>query len=313
MDVNVRQNRQMRSMMIALGIAMLATVGAMFIPAVLLENVTGAAGLSELVPATAAPLGDTARALFAFSTGALTLAVLSVLLMRRDVASVSPAMVEPSLSNMAEGDDFSPSMMDRIANIRLPVIKLPRMPWVKDEDDITELADLPKLRNGDGHPDAPPRRPLLATQDLPVLGLPISNKVSAPADISAATEPAAPVAETILKPVASETAAVSVDTSLTLDEMVAQLEASVQQRQQQLAELEIVAANLTLAKHNDALDVTPDQHIETPPTLETFIQPVQTERPFLEVVPDSPATQDDMDEALTAALATLHRMNGTNR
>ena len=32
--------------------------------------------------------------------------------------------------------------------------------------DITDLEDLPKLRSGDAHPDAPPRRPFSANRDL---------------------------------------------------------------------------------------------------------------------------------------------------
>ncbi|MEY4573984.1 MAG: hypothetical protein RL251_106 [Pseudomonadota bacterium] len=70
----------------ALGIAMagaaLAAVTTMLVPVSLLEGVAESSGLSELIPAAGAPLGDTARAFIAFATGAMTLAVLSYLLLR---------------------------------------------------------------------------------------------------------------------------------------------------------------------------------------------------------------------------------------
>lgn len=51
-----------------------AAAATMFIPAEIIESLTMASGLSELVPATAAPLGDTARALIAFATGVTAMA-----------------------------------------------------------------------------------------------------------------------------------------------------------------------------------------------------------------------------------------------
>jgi hypothetical protein len=62
--------------------AALAAVTMMFVPVSLLEGVARSSGLSELLPAAGAPLGDTARACIAFATGAMTLAVLSYLLLR---------------------------------------------------------------------------------------------------------------------------------------------------------------------------------------------------------------------------------------
>jgi hypothetical protein len=62
--------------------AALAAVTTMLVPVSLLEGVAESSGLSELIPAVGAPLGDTARAFIAFATGAMTLAVLSYLLLR---------------------------------------------------------------------------------------------------------------------------------------------------------------------------------------------------------------------------------------
>jgi hypothetical protein len=62
--------------------AALAAVTTMLVPVSLLEGVAESSGLSELIPAAGAPLGDTARAFIAFAIGAMTLAVLSYLLLR---------------------------------------------------------------------------------------------------------------------------------------------------------------------------------------------------------------------------------------
>lgn len=313
MNAKLKQNRQMRSLGLALLASILAAVATMFVPASVLESITGASGLSELVPATAAPLGDTARALIAFGTGALTLALMAVLLLRQNNNAPKPdAQVVPA-AGMFEDDDrnFVQSLKDRITNIRLP-----KMPWVKGEDDITELSDLPKLRGGDIHPDAPARRPLSATQDLPVLDLTAAEKLEPEepvaewaADIvspAANVEPVEAFAEAVVvSPIPVE------DIQPSLAEMVAQLEAAVSERHKQLVDLEIVAANLAAGRAEPAIASEP---IAKPaPEADIFVEPVRAERPPLEVVPASPAKADDMDEALAAALATLHRMNGTDR
>ena len=317
MDSTLKQNRQMRSMGLALGGSILAAVATMFVPVSVLESITGSSGLSELVPATAAPLGDTARALIAFGVGALTLAILAVALLRhnnvappRDVATVPADIVEE--------DDriFASSLKERISKIELP-----RMPWIKGDDEITELSDLPRLRGGDVHPDAPARRPLSAILDLPVFDLTERAMEPTPKPVESietveTTEPDEPVelvTSVETEPVAQPT---MVETQPTLAEMVAQLEASVAQRQQQLAELEIVATNLAATK------AEPVEEIELPSAAIETEAPVEVLRPEWRPLgmvprpldkPDGNDEPDDMDEALAAALATLHRMNGTGR
>ena len=319
-------NSQVKAVAMAMAGATLAAVSTMFVPVAMLESVTGATGLSELIPAARAPLGDTARALIAFGAGAFTLSTLTYLLLRFDGAPAQrPAPVqaaEPSVPDwMVDDEDQKPTFADRLARLRMPALALPKMPWQHDEDAITELADLPKLRNGDTHPDAPPRRPLLATQDLPVLELadvatevtvePAVEEVGAQepvADVAVAEmapEPVAPVAEElpVVAPVAAE------DVQPTLAEMVAQLEAAVAERQKQLAELESVAA--VLAVRQPAPVVDDDAHVEVLADADVSIEPTRDGRPTLEVVHDVAAVQDDnMDSALAAALATLKRMNG---
>ena len=319
MDSTLKQNRQMRSMGLALGGSILAAVATMFVPVSVLESVTGSSGLSELVPATAAPLGDTARALIAFGAGALTLAILAVALLRQN--NVSPARDAAAVpADIVEEDDriFASSLKERISKIELP-----RMPWIKGDDDITELSDLPRLRGGDVHPDAPARRPLSAILDLPVFDLteravePASEEAE-PAEPIAPIEPAEPVeavkqfASAGPEPVVQSVAQpVAVETQPSLAEMVAQLEASVAQRQQQLAELEIVATNLAATKAEPVEEIKklPSAAIET----EAPTEILRPEWRPLGMVSNTQEEPDDMDEALAAALATLHRMNGTGR
>lgn len=309
-------NNQIRALAMAMGGAIAAAVATMFIPAAILEGITGSTGLSELVPATAAPLGDTARALFAFGVGAFTLAVLAFVLLRQDRTPAKAAIVDPYAP--VAGEDVAGTFKDRLSRI-----KMPKMPWVKGEDDITDLADLPKLKNGDVHPDAPPRRPLSATQDLPVLDL-AEIAVEAPVvaeDEIAFEEPAivtdAPVVEDVSLAIAQLTQPVvppiAQDIEPTLAEMVAQLEEAVAERQKQLAELEIVAANLAADRSGAPAELSEAQAVEVIPDEDVTIEPFRNERPPLEAVPASAVKDDNMDSALAAALATLHRMNGTGR
>ena len=327
-------NSQVKAVAMAMAGATLAAVSTMFVPVAMLESVTGATGLSELIPAARAPLGDTARALIAFGAGAFTLSALTYILLRFDGAPAQrpvPAQgpvqeIETSIPDwMVDDEDEKPTFADRLARIRLPVFALPKMPWQHDEDAITELADLPKLRNGDTHPDAPPRRPLSATQDLPVLDLAdVATEVTAePAAAEFVAEET--VAEVAVSEVAPPEPVASVDEEMptvassaaedvqpTLAEMVAQLEAAVAERQKQLDELESVAA--VLAVHQPVPAAEEDAHIEVVADADVSIEPTRDYRPTLEVVHDVSAVQDDnMDSALAAALATLKRMNGAMR
>lgn len=304
-------NEQIKALAMAMAGATLAAVATMFVPAAMLESFTGATGLSELVPAAAAPLGDTARALIAFGVGALTLAVLAYLLLRQESAprSSTPEPVPSQLEVTPE----TPSFTERLGRFAMP-----KMPWNKSDDDITELADLPKLRNGDSHPDAPPRRPLSAQQDLPVLDLAkiaVAEPVAEDAafieveEVEATEEfqqSSIPITQPLVEAAAPSPASIQSEIQPTLAEMVAQLEAAVAERQSQLAELEAVAAQL------GAGQVSEPALIEHPAVEKQPTEPARMERPPLEAVPVS-VKDDDMDSALAAALATLNRMNGTNR
>lgn len=302
-------NSQIRAIMLAMAGAIIVSVTFMFLPVRLLESAAGSSGLSELIPAARAPLGDTARALFAFGSGALTLSVLVYALLHFGTTSTKRIELEEPTPDWAHEPEEAKAA-SRLARLKMPSLSIPKMPWVHDDGDITELSDLPKLRNGDTHPDAPPRRPLFANQDLPVIDL---------ADIATEMTPD-PQSEIVV----DESAAVSSDPDIlsplsvkqdiepTLAEMVAQLEAAVAERQKQLTELEIVAEQLasrTTAQpvHDDIADV------EEIADADVTFEPTRDGRPSLEIVPDFVVKDDDMDSALAAALATLNRMNGTAR
>lgn len=294
------QNSQIRAIAMAFTSAVVASVAAMFIPVGILESITGATGLSELVPATRAPLGDTARALIAFGTGAITLALLAFVLLRRD----DPPFTRTAPFAPDRAEDDAPSFANRLSRVKLPAMALPKMPWQKGEDDITELSDLPKLRGGDSHPDAPPRRPLSAEQDLPVLDVAkvVVPEVAEPETGQVEPSFVEPVEVVSPAPVAAAPLLTAQEVQPTLAEMVAQLEAAVAERQKQLTQLEAVAAQLGTESVGRGMSV---EAVE-------IAQASRTERPPLEAVPAS-VKDDDMDSALAAALATLHRMNGTDR
>ncbi len=176
MRIESISKEQLRKIALPLGASVVAAAGTMFVPTALLETITGATGLSELVPATAAPLGDTARALIAFGAGAFTLAISSLITLRSNEAApraAAPAPMTDRMDDMQTKPSLAakPSLADRIGNFRMPQIKVPKMPWIKGEGDVMELSDLPRIRNADAHPDAPSRRPLVATEDLPTLEL----------------------------------------------------------------------------------------------------------------------------------------------
>ena len=273
MDGSLKYDRQMRSLTVAMGAAILVAAGAMLIPATVLESVTTIFGLSSTISATDAPSGDIARALIALGAGALTLIVMAAVLLRSDKRPFARVVEDVSAEPVYEdNDEIAPGVSDRFARFKSP---------------NTEFADLPKLRGNDVHPDAPPRRPLSATSDLPVL------------DLVEAALPAAPLPITQIPD----------DNQPLIADMVAQLEAGVAERQAQLNELEAVAARLALSQPVEPValpELSAAADIQPPLKIMPEFRPA---RAPLEAVPTIPALQDDMDEALSAALATLYRMN----
>jgi hypothetical protein len=287
----------MRAVAYAIGAAIVTAVIAMLVPVGLWETITGSTGISEILPATAAPLGDTARALIAFLSGLLAFAVTAVLMMRNDKPKKSADM---NTENIAAPADAKPSLFDRAKLQINGMIERRRNRVV-----VTELSDLPKLRAGDAHPDAPPRRPISAHTDFAEI-VPEPAPLPAPEVSFKAADVALPVVADD-KPLPEMPHRVAEPTETIEPEavsaMVDRLESVVALREQQLAKLEAIARS----EATKPVLATDEPVVEIVPAPRTS---------HLEAVPSEsakPVGSDAMDAALRSALETLHRMNARTR
>lgn len=333
MQKGLKIDGTMRALAIALGGAILTSVIAMFIPVSVFEAITGATGFSELVPATGAPLGDTARAMIAFGFGALAFAALAAYLLRKPARVKAPtATVEPAEFAADDTPSFMEKMRGKIGDY---------MESRRNADAVKELSDLPKLRAGDAHPDAPPRRPISAHRDFGEVDTGIATvdeSATAVALEQAIEEQTTAPVDAMVEPQSAEpepnVAEQSAPDAATVTNMVDRLEWAVAERQEQIAKLEVLAS-AEIAKPELPLEAAaavevasapeplpaPIAEIVTPGTRQSIlsqqnlVQPISAQ-PVLEVVPSEPATElveDDMDAALRSALETLHRMNARTR
>jgi hypothetical protein len=275
----------MRAVAIAIGAALVTSIIAMLVPVGLWETITGSTGISELIPATGAPLGDTARALIAFSFGLLAFAVTAALLLRKPSApSAKPVQTKAEpVADAVDVPNFFESMKAKLSDFAASR---------RSDNIVTELSDLPRLRPGDAHPDAPPRRPISAHRDF--------------ADI--VPEPEMPVGTAVETPAAA--VAIEIVTADPADDvasMVDRLETAVALREQQLAKLEAIAKAGAASQQETVMAA---ESVEA-----EIVQPAP--RPMtLEAVPSEPAKSSggkEMDAALRSALETLHRMNARTR
>jgi hypothetical protein len=365
---NERSSERARAIGLAIGASICAAVATMFVPTAMLEAITGATGLSELIPATAAPLGDKARALIAFAAGAVTMAVAAGFLSHKNkMSEMEPHKMASKTDVSINANDDVP-LMQKIRQ-RIGGFGGIKMPWARSDasNDVYELTDLPELRAQDAHPDTPRRRPISAASDfgdigldgkhvyMPDIPLPkdggsstFSDQVFASSDYAAApaeVEVLEPVTEYVAtvqdaqppiaaKPVLSESDPVQAYNAAShrdatgadqpsLSELVAQFERALESRKEQLAALEALAAHMaatarpeSYSPQTEAVPVTvmpqsvsPQREQINQVQRSTVIPPAP--RPPLEAVPASVSqkTDDDMDAALNAALATLQRMN----
>jgi hypothetical protein len=354
----------------AIGASIIAAVSTMFVPRGLLESLTGATGLSELFPATAAPLGDKARALIAFAAGAVTMAV-SFGLLSRNNNNDSQSEVAGMTPHEQKNDAPQPALLGQI-KARLVGLKSLKMPWTRDSasNDVYELSDLPKLRSQDAHPDMPRRRPISAASDFGDIGLDGNPVRSGPDHYGNSAQygevierqPAVPAASPAISEntpaedlpffedrdmqfvpadtgvavdfvadfsaTGAEPESVNRDPQIhthadeapgapivptahdegqpTLSQLVAQFEAALENRKQQLAALEALAMRIS-----EKGPATIESQPSVVPPVQQIVSAAAATRPPLEAVPASPRQQndDDMDAALNAALATLQRMN----
>ena len=329
MQKGLKIDGQMRALAIALGGAAVMSVVAMFIPASIFESITGATGISELVPATGAPLGDTARALIAFGFGAITFAFLAAYLMRKPAApySAAPAKGAKETASPSAAIEQSPSFMDKMRT-KISAFNESR----RHGNDVKELSDLPKLRAGDAHPDAPPRRPISAHRDfgeVPSEVAPVVEHeaekgadapiVSAPADAAKLTGEI--VEQSAIAVVEPESQATE-ESSDNLSNMVDRLESAVAERQEQLSKLELLASAQASGWEQ------PNSNVAAVVEIEDAAEPVAAEvippapRPLSfgtfsadtpKEVQDTQSEADEMDDALRSALETLQRMNVRTR
>ena len=341
MQKGIKIDGQTRALVIAMGGAIVTSVIAMFIPVSVFESITGATGFSELVPATGAPLGDTARALIAFGFGAIAFAVLAMYLLRQ---TAKGGDVRPASQN---GATAAPAAHDGVSLIDKAKAKITDfVDSRRNPDAVKELSDLPKLRAIDAHPDAPPRRPILAHRDFgEFAGSTPAVEVEAFDVPSTAVvtqqlneEPSEAAVEDVVELPSAEPAPAEVaeqaSAPATVTHMVDRLELAVAERQDQIVKLEALAsaeiAKPRLPVHAPfavEVEALPEPEIETKPEPITpgtrqsifgqsiAVQPIAAQ-PVLEVVPSKPVAElveDDMDAALRSALDTLQRMNARAR
>lgn len=150
------------------------------LPHVYLENIVGATGLSEIIPAAAPPLGNTARGLIAAMAGLISASTLYLFLNQKtktheggsemSVAIRKNLTKEPTEDERADKARFAIPKLNLSAKSLTRFLKKPK----KSPGQVTELKDLPEIRSADRHPDAPARQPIFASSDL---GLPLAEKI----------------------------------------------------------------------------------------------------------------------------------------
>ncbi len=137
------------------------------LPHVYLENIIGATGLSEIVPAAAPPLGNTARGLIAILAGLVSASTIYLFLnrkggsdmgvaLREQINAASPIELDLEEEAKAKKGRFSLPKFD--AKSLTKFLKKPK----KDKARVMDLADLPQLRKVDSESAAPERPPLFA-------------------------------------------------------------------------------------------------------------------------------------------------------
>jgi hypothetical protein len=264
------------------GLAGLGTALAVLsVPAGLMELAVSSTGLAEILPAAAPPLGLLARALAAGFAGLM--------------ATGAMLIFRPPGLNAERGTNMGFALPKFAGFSR----RAPR---------AGEREALPALRRRDAHPDAPPRQPIFAVRDLGSVEMFAAPKQEAEA--AEAEEPCLPEAATadFRMPVAPEP----------LDDETIAREAAVAAaarpaRSAARASLE----GLSVAELADRLErglslrgirhAVPEQAVAAEPVKPQPL-PVLARIPPAQPVPVRAAVDDDVDEALRAALGTLRKM-----
>ena len=148
-------------MAVAGGIAAALVIATL--PHVYLENIIGATGLSEFIPAAAPPLGNTARGLVAVMTGMISTSAIYLFLNHKPKflggGSDMSLAIRKNLTTNAIDDvrggksRFTMPKLNLSAKTLTKFLKKPK----KVAGQVTDLRDLPDIKPADRHPDAPIR------------------------------------------------------------------------------------------------------------------------------------------------------------
>jgi hypothetical protein len=308
------------------------------LPHVYLEDIVGATGLSEIIPAAAPPLGNTARGLIAVVAGMISASALYLFLNHKpkfqeggsDMSlAIRKKLLAESLEEGRESKSrFAVPKLNFSAKSLTKFLKKPK----KSPGQVTELKDLPNVRSADSHPDAPARQPIFASSDL---GAPLAETIKrfdqaetgkANAESIASPEAAvAPQAPIVADPVAHSPQ--ESQPAPDVDEDIAQAEETTSRNADlsgmslaQLADrLEAGLRRLEALEAREEIPM-PATSRQSEPSAESrvalveageamapvAIPPLRSVEPAEIEVTDS--RQADMDAALKAALGTLEKM-----
>lgn len=308
------------------------------LPHVYLENIVGATGLSEFIPAAAPPLGNTARGLIAVVAGLISASALYLFLTHKtksheggsdmSLALRKNLTREPVAEERESKSRFSVPKLNLSAKSLTKFLKKPK----KSPGQVTELKDLPDVRAADRHPDAPVRQPIFASSDL---GAPLAESIKRFDQSAGGKEVAEPVkqsaspvvkpdpftAEKAMEPVVEEApepkqvddqaqpkapSAPREDLStLSLAQLADRLEAG-------LRRLEALETRERIVPSQASSQAAPKpENMDSP--AEVSEEPAPVAIPPLRSVEPVPidaqaGRQADMDAALKAALGTLEKM-----
>ena len=324
------------AMAVAGGIAAALVVATL--PHVYLENIVGAAGLSEIIPAAAPPLGNTARSLIAVMVGLVSTSALYLFLNYKtnsleggsDMSlAIRRNLTPDSIEEEREAKSrFSVPKLNFSAKSLTKFLKKPK----KSPGQVTELRDLPDVRPADSHPDAPARQPIFASTDL---GAPLAETIKrfeqpeAEQDhVDAAVlpvreaEPATPFAaeesshespDQSSAPTQPAMVAPSVEAvaprenldTLSLAQLADRLEAGLRrleslESRQQIAPAQSSLESSLQGEETASVEQVPEEPAMVPAPALRSVEPAGAD------IHD--ARQADMDAALKAALGTLERM-----
>ncbi|VAW05563.1 hypothetical protein MNBD_ALPHA04-1841 [hydrothermal vent metagenome] len=320
------------------------------LPHVYLENIVGATGLSEIIAAAAPPLGNTARGLIAVMAGLVAASAIYFFINRNSNSVKGDADMGLALPKFSVSDDsVEDAGKAKFSMPKFSLKKLLQKPKSrKNDDQVKDLADLPKLREADSHPDAPARRPIFAEADL---GAPLAEQikpfeqqeeqqpVAAPETPVAQVTPAPFLSEKSLPVPPAEEQPLDFSGRVSAPEIKLPVDESQLVASQSAAEPKEDMSSLSIAQLADRLEsgleclkqLEIDSRIggvqtnpATPPSVSEPLttegginvtsteEPVHMPPPLKSVGPTEEQVQEtrqaDMDAALKAALGTLEKM-----